>query len=84
MPTIYEARCLNCGNLGHYKQECPRLECRKCHALGHTGSACHVKLPPIKMDNHLVDEDHPLETPKKVLKEESTLEEDHLEKYYAS
>lgn len=54
MPTLYEARCLNCGNLGHYRSDCPRRECRKCHSLGHTGSSCHVKLPSIKFDDSYI------------------------------
>lgn len=79
MPTIYEARCLNCGNLGHYKDECPRTECRKCHTLGHTGSSCKVKLPPIKMDKYTYIDRKPSSN-----ELDEPLEDDHLEKYYAS
>mmetsp|Transcript_18278 Transcript_18278/g.39513 ORF Transcript_18278/g.39513 Transcript_18278/m.39513 type:complete len:84 (+) Transcript_18278:187-438(+) len=83
MPTLYEARCLNCGNHGHYREECPRVECRKCHSLGHTGSNCHVKLPPVKFDNSLITDKQPLKSVEEY-ELDSTVEEDHLEKYYAS
>mmetsp|Transcript_18111 Transcript_18111/g.37849 ORF Transcript_18111/g.37849 Transcript_18111/m.37849 type:complete len:128 (-) Transcript_18111:179-562(-) len=82
MPTVYEARCLNCGNLGHYKHECPRTACRKCHMLGHTGSACHVKLPPVKFDDsYIIDKKANEEVTVTVDEIEG---DDHLEKYYAS
>lgn len=83
MPTLYEARCLNCGDLGHYKDHCPRTECRKCHSLGHTGSVCHVKLPSVKVDNKTVGDETPTKD-KALLREHSSCGEDHLEKYYAS
>ena len=79
MPTIYEARCLNCGCHGHYKCDCPKTECRKCHGHGHCGSQCHVKLPSIKFDGVTIDDKL-----KKVKEDETELGEDHLEKYYAS
>lgn len=86
MPTIYEARCLNCGNLGHYRDECPRTECRKCHSLGHTGSVCHVKLPPIIMDGTWITDDKaPVKKGMQACEEgQDDLGDDHLEKYYAS
>jgi len=85
MPTVYEARCLNCGNLGHYKAECPRTECRKCHSLGHTGSQCHVKLPPIKLDSKYKIDAEPVKEPTDFQEEEDEdVEEDHIEKFYAS
>lgn len=79
MPNIYEARCLNCGNLGHSKGECPRTECRKCHELGHTGSTCKKTLPPVKFDNKTFID-------KRLSSNENdeVLESDHLEKFYAS
>mmetsp|Transcript_20989 Transcript_20989/g.44926 ORF Transcript_20989/g.44926 Transcript_20989/m.44926 type:complete len:86 (+) Transcript_20989:274-531(+) len=85
MPTLYEARCLNCGNLGHYKEECPRIECRKCHSLGHTGSVCHVKLPDVKFDStYIVDEKPDKEEGRDTIGETETEGEEHLEKYYVS
>lgn len=67
------------------------MECRKCHSLGHTGSVCHVKVPDVKMDCTWFDDekintmhhDHDEEV-KKWSKEESAVEEDHIEKFYAS
>ena len=85
MPTVYEARCLNCGNLGHYKEECPRVECRKCHSLGHTRSVCHIKLPTVKFDNTYID-DKTMKANEDIREseEDETEGDDRLEKYYAS
>ena len=78
MPTVYEARCLNCGNLGHYKMQCPRLPCLKCHELGHTASSCNVKIPHVSFDHsYLID--RPTDK-----KSEEDHDETHLEDYYAS
>ena len=63
----------------HYKCDCPKTECRKCHGHGHCGSQCHVKLPSIKFDGVTIDDKL-----KKVTEDETELGEDHLEKYYAS
>ena len=37
-----ERRCFNCGNKSHLANECPkpRVECDKCHRLGHDSSKC--------------------------------------------
>ena len=78
MPTIYEARCLNCGNLGHYKMECPRIPCSKCHELGHTASSCRVPIQHVSFD-HL--EDKPAD---KKDKEKEGHDDSHLEDYYES
>jgi hypothetical protein len=80
MPTIYEARCLNCGNLGHYKMDCPRLTCLKCHELGHTASSCAVKIPHVSFDHSYII-DKPVE---KNENKDEVHDDDHLEDYYAS
>eukprot|EP00970_Alexandrium_tamarense_P005744 scaffold934_cov191-Alexandrium_tamarense.AAC.25 len=51
MPINEEARCLNCGELGHYKASCPRCQCRKCHASGHTGATCTKKQEHVVLDD---------------------------------
>ena len=73
------ARCLICGDLGHLKEGCPHVECRKCHAHGHTGSVCTTaKLPPIKFDNHIVAD----KTPE--LRGDIEDGTEHVENFYAS
>ena len=79
MPTVYEARCLNCGNLGHYKMQCPRIPCLKCHKLGHTAASCNVEITHVSFDHSYI-----IDRPKKEDKDEEEHEDDHLEDYYAS
>ena len=50
MSTIYEARCLNCGDLGHFREECPKVECENCHLLGHTVLNCGRCQPAEKFE----------------------------------
>jgi hypothetical protein len=50
MPTLCEARCLNCGNLGHFREECPKIECENCHLHGHTAINCDRCLPAKKIE----------------------------------
>mmetsp|Transcript_23336 Transcript_23336/g.38017 ORF Transcript_23336/g.38017 Transcript_23336/m.38017 type:complete len:80 (-) Transcript_23336:971-1210(-) len=79
MPTVYEARCLHCGNLGHYKMQCPRIPCLKCHELGHTASSCKVTIPHVSFDHsYLIDR------PTEMKGTEEDHDETHLEDYYAS
>lgn len=79
MPTVYEARCLNCGNLGHYKMECPRLPCFKCHELGHTAASCKVEIPHVSFDHSYI-----IDKPNTTGEREEEHGDDHLEDYYAS
>mmetsp|Transcript_23866 Transcript_23866/g.36171 ORF Transcript_23866/g.36171 Transcript_23866/m.36171 type:complete len:82 (-) Transcript_23866:1887-2132(-) len=81
MPTVYEARCLNCGNLGHYKMLCPRIPCLKCHELGHTASNCKVKIQHVSFDHSYII-DRPAD--KKKNEEDEIHDDSHLEDYYAS
>ncbi len=57
MPTIYEARCLNCGNLGHFREECPKVECENCHLLGHTAINCDRCPPAMKLEDANINKD---------------------------
>ena len=35
-----EGRCIQCGNLGHQRADCPQSECRHCKKMGHRHTNC--------------------------------------------
>jgi len=36
-------RCWYCGGSGHFKRYCPKLQCFKCHRLGHMKADCFMR-----------------------------------------
>ena len=70
--------CSNCNETGHSRKDCPTIECRKCHQLGHLSFHCQANNTTTTVEDEDITEntEHPNEPENSLEDEEITSEDD--------